>query len=501
MKTMMKKNLMKACAILAVAAIPVAFASMNVVDVNADTTTPTASEFYMTEGAAVRTTSDEVGIRFNATITKAYWEALQETYGADATYSFYSVVTDGTTPITKDYGTLTPDFTSANDYTFYSTIVYTTDELETAGLLEEACELELSAQTYVDVTKAGETEPTTIAAYGTTGKRSMKAVANAAALAGNEDEDLAKYFTVGKRSEAIECYSFSDKSGAVNMAAMPAWTNDMEVYYGAEKLNAALDAKGNVSFTGFELPEGQTEGYMSVFNGSTVYSAKVSTALKITQDAVSSLMSVDADAVIYLAEDVTLEGITWSSTVDFAGVFDGGNHVIDKFTVPSNANGYQGFFRNFANGALVKNVAFTNVTMGANSGVLAGQFAGAGLAKAENVFVYVTKTGNSTTSSRYSLIERTNNDGALDLTNVVLKMPGVSQNETVLGYNTKQRCTLTNVHWISVGPSNKIAVSTSTVPAQHDCGKYANIEAFNSATKTLTPFLTSCVAKYFNNAQ
>ncbi len=482
---------MKACAIFAVAAIPFAFASVNAVDASADTTTPTASEFYMTEGAAVRTTSDEVGIRFNATITKTYWEALQTAYGADATYSFYSKVTDGTTPITKDYGTLTPDFTSADEYTFYTTIVYTTDELESAGLLDEACELELSAQTYVDVTMAGETEPTTIAAYGTTGKRSMKAVANAAALAGNTDEDLAKYFTVGNRSEAIECYSFSDKSGAVNMKAMPAWTNDMEVYYGAEKLNAALDAKGNISFTGFELPEGQTEGYMSVFNGSTVYSAKVSTALKITKDTVAALQTPAnyVGAYMVLMEDIDMEGATWSDqTRQFDGTLDGNGHVIKNFTIPN-----WGFFE-IAKGT-IKNIGFVRVTMASGTNIIAARTSGN--LTLENIFIDVATFVDATSVNGIIALRSQEKASTFTMTNVVASMP--SSNAKMFGAQVRYATELTNVY--TIGMSNSYATTTATQPTLTDCGRYADLAEFNGATKTLTPFLTSCVAKYFNNAQ
>lgn len=516
MKTMTKKNIMKACAILAVAAIPFAFASINAVDASADTTTPTASEFYMTEGAAVRTTSDEVGIRFNATITKTYWQDLQTAYGADATYSFYSVVTDGTTPIKRDYGTLTPDFTSAEEYTFYSTIVYTTDELESAGLLDEACELELSAQTYVDVTKAGETVPTKIAAYGKTGNRSMKAVANAAALAGNTDEDLAKYFTEGKRSDKTEGYAFTDKSGGVvTMSEMPAWTNDMEVYYGAEKVDATY-ANGTISFDAFSTDV--KNSYISVFDGNTVYSTKVSAALKITQTEVdngtlfTNIQTNNPSTVIYLADNISLDYKTWTPTDVFAGTFDGGNHVIDKLqTTINNGSAYYGFFRRL-NGT-IKNVAFTNVKLAANSAVICGDTRAN--AVIENVFIHVAETTTNTTTACYSAIcnRAPSNGGARTIlvTNVVIKMPGTAENESVYGYqhyNVVQSI-WTNVYTIGIKDTTDkekvtfpyTSASLGSVPETNDCGIYANLAAFNEATKTLTPFLTSCVAKYFNNAQ
>ena len=211
MRTKTKKGIIALCALSVMATLPVAVVSLN--NAKAETITAESNGFYMEQGAAVRTASDELGIRFSATITKDYWQELQTTYGADATYKFYSVVTDGIKPITKNYDNVKPDFTVGDDYTFYSTIVYTTEELEAAGLLDEACELSLSATTYVDITKANETTATTLTAYGETGSRSMKAVANAAVLAGETDEDLAKYFTVGNRSEDKEGYVFGDNSG------------------------------------------------------------------------------------------------------------------------------------------------------------------------------------------------------------------------------------------------------------------------------------------------
>ena len=512
MKTMMKKNLIKACAILAVAAIPVAFASINTVETSANTVTSTASKFYMEKGASVRTTSDEVGIRFKATITKSYWEELQKEYGADATYSFYSVVTDDTKDIKKDYGTITPDFTESDTHNFYSTIVYTTEELEEAGLLDEACELELSAQTYLEVTKAGETEATTIVAYGTTGKRSMKAVANAAVLDGNEEEDLAKYFTVGNRSEAIECYSFEDNSGVVNMAAMPAWTNDMEVYYGAEKVNVTY-ANGTLSLTGFALPEGQTQGYMSVFNGSTVYSAKVSDALKITQAQVedgtlfTNIQTNDANMVIYLASNISLAGKTWTPTDVFAGTFDGGNHIIDGLTTTTNSeSAYYGFFRRL-NGTL-KNVAFTNVTLAANSAVICGDTRANTII--ENVFIHVRTTATAGTSDYSAICNRAPSSGGARMilvSDVVIKMPGTAPNESVYGYqhyNVVQSI-WTNVYTIGIKDTTSetlitfpfTSASLGSVPETNNCGFYANLAEFHdNATKKLTPFLESCVNTY-----
>ena len=260
---------------------------------------------------------------------------------------------------------------------------------------------------------------------------------------------------------------------------------------------------------GIVLPAAQVEGFegnnyeimLEKADGTIAYYAvKIEYGeLKLTNANKNLLKEVNSGTIV-LQEDIDLSGETWVSKITFTGTLDGNGHAIKNLTtsVNSTANGYQGLFQNLGEGAIIKNVAFVNVTMGANSGVVAGQVAGSSKAKVENVFIQVVKTGNSSTSARYGIVERTNN-GSLDLTNVVLKMPGVSQNETLLGHNTKARCTLNNVYGISISPTgNKIAVGTSVVPAQHGCGFFADVAAFNAAEKTLTDFLTSCVETYLN---
>lgn len=260
---------------------------------------------------------------------------------------------------------------------------------------------------------------------------------------------------------------------------------------------------------GFTLTQERLDGFtgnnfelmIEKTNGQTAYYAiKLEYGdLKLT-NANKHLLKRAESGNIILQEDIDLSGETWMSTVVFTGTLDGNGYAIKNMTVSanSNENGYQGLFKYLGEGALIKNVAFTNVVLGANSGVIAGQILGSSKAKAENLFIQVTKTGNSTTTARYGIVERTNN-GSLDLTNVVVKMPGRSQNETLLGFNTKARCTLNNVYGISISPTNKIAQGTSTVPAQHNCGMYSTVDEFNAANKTLTDFLTTCVEKYLTN--
>ena len=84
MRKFTKKNLISVFAFFAIAAMPAGFVAMNNMQARAENVTSAFSEFYMEEGAAVRTSADKLGIR----ITEDYWTALQTEYGATATYEF-----------------------------------------------------------------------------------------------------------------------------------------------------------------------------------------------------------------------------------------------------------------------------------------------------------------------------------------------------------------------------------------------------------------------------
>ena len=117
----------------------------------------------------------------------------------------------------------------------------------------------------------------------------------------------------------------------------------------------------------------------------------------------------------------------------------------------------------------------------------------------ENVFIQVVKT-NSSGSNRFGVIcERQNNAAAMNLKDVVIQMPGTATNEAIYGYTLKGVSTLTNVHCI--GLPNEAASIHNTAGTSYFSGTYTfhtDLATFNTAEKTLTEFLTSCVANYLN---
>ena len=492
MKMSLKNKLITVIAVLAIALFAFAGVFMNNKTANAESVSPT--EFYMEEGAQIKADSEQFGIRFTSTLTKDYWTAVVNEYGEDATSSFYSVVTDGTNPIRKDYGEILPDFTSANEYSFYSTVLYDTQELESLGLLDEARSLSLSAKTYLEVTKAGESTPSTITAYGETGACSMRAIANAAIMAGAPNEELNAYVEVGFRSEEVEGYVFSDGTGIITMANMPVVTDttDLEVYYGAEKLTATYN-NGEISFSGVTLAEGQTEVYISAFTGGKVYSSKASLATKIAQANVTDLLSLTGSETVVLTEDVDLSGITWNTAVAFNGTFDGNRHEIKNLTTIDRT----GFFKTVS--GTIKNVAFIDAYTGGNSSVIADS--PNGNTQISNVFISLK--GKNNWSGAITHINAAQ-EYAVNMTDVVVYFPAPSSMYNLFGYMLKGLSTLTNVHvindadeWFSRKDNNNYHIITQgSIKAGSTVTNYKDLATFATTKTTLTSFLDACAEKY-----
>ena len=256
--------------------------------------------------------------------------------------------------------------------------------------------------------------------------------------------------------------------------------------------------------SGGKIPFDAENPYISVFNGSTVYSAKVTEALKITQAQVDDgtlfnaiqTGTTAAPACIYLAENIDLASYIsengWQPTTPFIGTFDGGNQAIDNLTTNNGTN--YGFFRRFT--GTLKNVAFTNVTMNANSGVISDRFVENTETYIENVFIKVTKTGNSSSSARYGAItERADKTGHVTLTNVVVSMPGTAPNESLFGNSLRTTAHINDVYTIGLKTTQNFPYTENstlnTPPEVNEHAYYADLTAFTKGTKTLTPFLQS----------
>ena len=189
----------------------------------------------------------------------------------------------------------------------------------------------------------------------------------------------------------------------------------------------------------------------------------------------------------------------WISNVAFSGVFDGGKYTIKNLTVPTNgtAGHYPGLFKTIQ--GTVRNVAFTDVWLKGNCAVLAGSLSGN--LTVSNVFIQVSKASGS---YRTGIIVERVTSGAylLKIEDVVAIMPGTANVQKVFGYCfNNATANLKNFYGIGIGTDLNNPYTTngaSGVINKDNVNFYTDLTTFNSATKTLTDFLTNCVATYLN---
>ena len=161
--------------------------------------------------------------------------------------------------------------------------------------------------------------------------------------------------------------------------------------------------------------------------------------LELTNDN-KELLKYAQSGFILLKEDIDLGGQTWITSASFNGTIDGNGYAIKNLATSGNDGNNYGLFLNIA--GEVKNIAFVNVTLGNNSGVLAGR-ATANLTL-NDVFIQVAKTNGGRASAT---VERSRIEGvAINLTDVVIIMPKTNPKEYIYGYQVRGLSTLTNVH-------------------------------------------------------
>ncbi len=236
MKRTTKQNLL-ALALIALAGVAVG-ASQNVTASATD-----EAKFTMTDGASIKRDADELGIRFKATMTKAYYEEKATTGAVVRVGAFvdnasnvegYEWKLTGEVPATTvdvPVGIVDANtFGTETSFDYYSKIVYNKAKLkeesgkegaEFEALLDEIVATEVVAQAYVSVTVDGTTnyyyatEPTT--------SRSMRAVAYSA-----------------KDVENFTETEIQDYIGTINTAVNDAYIEDYE-NYDEEAENATMD--------------------------------------------------------------------------------------------------------------------------------------------------------------------------------------------------------------------------------------------------------------------
>lgn len=174
----------------------------------------------------------------------------------------------------------------------------------------------------------------------------------------------------------------------------------------------------------------------------------------------------------------------------FRGTFDGKGYTVSNLGGTAGNNGANvgatyGIFGHIGAGAVIKNVAFTNVTIGAsNSGLFAQRSHGT----FENVYVQGTRTTNGSWVGTFVAFNHGN------MTNCVINVTdseatGTTSDGALFG-NAEADCTITNCFAISsktalVGNENGKTVTLT------NCGIAASAEAFGELTDVNLDVLSS----------
>ncbi len=375
-------------------------------------TTAAADKFYVVSGARVRVTESQSGIAFGSIVTKEFHNSVTKNGTVEVEYFATAQVAGGANWSALRFP-IQPSF--AGDATTFELRTYinfnSLDDNDEA-YRKAAYARDFAIETYV---KAGDTYFK--AADEENGiNRSMQAVANAASLKwtneevdGFAKEDVAKYFTVGERSEKVSAYAFDDNSGYVTLPGVDGTKNaKVEMYAGAKSLGEfTYDAdKGTYAGT---LPE---TGYVSAFVDGKVYSTVAADAIKITDaEGMKQLQTTTNSNVYVIDADIDMSSITeWTangSNADtaFKGVLDGMQHSLTNYTVRGG-----GLFA-WTSGATIKNL-HVEVKDYANtsrySGVLIQRCHNSWL---ENIYVDVLSENQTSSNTAAALVGITTSGG------------------------------------------------------------------------------------------
>ena len=428
--------------------------NVSVSAITVDETTKVASDgFVMKAGASVRYkdnnddgTNDEAGIRWTTEVSSDFTTWLSDTY-KDASVEYRTLITAVNLPdraaavsvsdLTVEHaeellcndtkGTL-----SGGEY--YGSVLYKDDTVEGWATLTDAqlCviyEAELIARSYVKVTPTSG-DPVIIYAQAEDTARSMRAVANAALMKG-ENSLLNKYIgTAETQEERAGLYDPETDNGSIALNVNELGDGTYVAYMGAKLVGDVTVANNTVTLSMENVADG--EHTLSLFNESAdVYRAPFIKATKVLKD-VDDLAMFDLnntyagdvnnvttvfDGYYILGNDIdasengyTHKSIGYTSynatyaNVGLTGTFNGDGHKIFNLTFAGNASGYNDEGTSTNNykymdyslfgvvcGGTIKNVGIVNASYGVVSGVnsadksvLANLMYGANL---ENVYI------------------------------------------------------------------------------------------------------------------
>ena len=488
----------------------------NPVQAKAAEETATAT-FEMDKGAAVRAVKDEAGIRWETTVNKAWYNKVVSGLEEGQTITNYSFgtwvtsannvgsVTELNETFTNEVKDLpckvTPNFGEETTFTYYSSIVYTAEDLAgyTTEEVQKAYAAELIARSYMKYTLEGDETEHYAYADSNDNARCMRAVA----LAAYEETDPEKKLTDAQK-QVVDDYFATGAANAVDFegyyetAAPEAVTAYTTAYIGAKKVGEVNDGKLTIDGD-FELGENYT---LTLFDASGNY-AETTEFQYITREVTSlsqlkkTSIGQELDGYYVLGADIT-QASWYQNPATFTGTLDGKGYKIydSKFNVYASGETGGGLFYALKN-ATIKNLVMENVMPNyVSCGVFA--YTNEGTSTFENVYVSLN-SGRLKVNAGFVYDNTIYTDSKLILKDCFVYVP--THTEEDFGFvsakandNSIQvnNCTFVNGNGLIVGTDNTVENNNSAVVTSAAdltaCSGYVKLtkENFDSTLPTLT---------------
>lgn len=461
--------------------------------------TDTQTAKFEVVGASVRIQENFVGIRFVAEINSKYVSDLSGTL----TYKGSINAVGADENQARETNLNAPNLTEENttDFINVSVIYNNLDE----SLKQAACKVNLVPTFTISGVEGGDKVAT--GAFAT----SMRAAANYYYLIytdenqmGFEKSALETYFEIGNHNQTVTGYSYNTGKTVFTMPNLADFENGatVDVYLGYKLYSATYNAETK-QFTanGITVENGET-AFVTIFDEEgKAYSTKIIGANEVNSSNVDNLLTATS-GYYALSENInmsTAHSGSWdnySNGVTFKGTLDGAGYTIDNLTLATNS----ALFRRF--GGTVKDIAFTNVTLGGDGAAAVIAKNQSGMVTIDNVFIQVKSVKGAYAEGGIISQNTDSKKGDQVFNNVFVMMPNTSSESLGLATGSNSQITQNFTNAIFVGGNGKLNGSENSVGKTGELNKdyfiFDDVTDVYLARKNGTLVMNDFINAHFN---
>ena len=496
----MNKSLRKNVILTLIALLLTALVSLCVIGLPVKTfASDTETARFEIVGASVRLDAQYTGIRFVAEINDKYVSELS----GDLSYKGSINAVGADSSQARETNLVAPTFSTEQktDKMSVSVIYNNLDD----SLKSAAYSVNLIAKFAINGVDGG--DKLASGEFAT----SMRAVANYNYLIytdedqmGFEKSALETYFEIGNHNQTVTGYSFNTGKTVFTMPNLADLENGatVDVYLGYKLYSATYNAETK-QFTanGITVENGET-AFVTIFDEEgKAYSTKIIGANEINSSNVDNLLTATS-GYYALSENInmsTAHSGSWnnySNGVTFKGTLDGAGYTIDNLTLATNS----ALFRRF--GGTVKDIAFTNVTLGGDGAAAVIAKNQSGMVTIDNVFIQVKSVKGAYAEGGIISQNTDGNKGDQVFNNVFVMMPNTSSESLGLATGSNSQITQNFTNAIFVGGNGKLNGSENSVGKTGELNKdyfiFDDVTDVYLARKNGTLVMNDFINAHFN---